>query len=272
MNNTPLKNIGRLTAFQLKNNKKAVIGWSIAVFAIMFMYMGLFESVKDMAQVKMDAMPKEMLSFVGMEEFSDMGNYVTYFGMIFNMLMIAVSIFAATFSANTIYREEKRKTIEFLNSLNVSRTEIYISKLICSFIALTVVAAMTAIPAIICGYAVGGETFSFVDCAAIIKISGFTPYVFLAFSIMTAGAVSSVNAPMAGSMAVLACYFIGYMGKLLEDKAQWLTYLSPFEMFSPQNAVAMESETLTAFGIYLAVCVLFIITGAVVYKRRDFKM
>ena len=272
MNNSAFKNICRLSLFEIKISKKTIIGWCIAIFSIVFMYMILFSSMKEMAEIKLQSMPEEMLSFFGMQEFSDMGNYVTYFGMIFNILMIAISIFAATYSANTIYREEKRKTIEFLYSLNVSRGEIYISKLIASFIAVTVVLLSALISSVICGYAVGGESFVLLDCMSIVGITGFTAYFFLAFSIMTAGALSSVNAPVTGSMAVLVFYCVGYLGTLLEEKAEWIKYISPFEMLSPKNALAFENETAVSMCVYLAVAVLFVIIGGVLYKRRDFKI
>lgn len=269
MENTALKNIGRLTAFDIKNNKKAIIGWSVAIFLIMTMYMSLFESVQEMAQMKLEAMPKEFLSFVGMESFADMSNYTVYFGIIYNVLMIAVSIFAATFAAGTIYREEQRKTIEFLNALNVSRTEIYISKLLCSFLAVSLVLFLGGTAALVCGKAVGGETFNFAKILKTICISGLTAYVFMAFSVFAGGASSKVSAPAVGAGAVLVCYVIGYLGKLLEDKGEWLRYFSPFEMFSPDNARALDDKTLIAIGIYFAVSVVFIVSGAAIYRKRD---
>ncbi len=148
-----------LVKFNLSVNKKQIIGWCIALFSFMFLYMILFPSVKDMAQVKLDAMPQELLQFVGISDMADMGNYVIYFGMIYNLILVAMSIFAVIFTSNLLYNEEKTKTIEFMYSLEVNKYEIYFSKLITSYLAIMLVVIATCSSAIICGYIGGGETF-----------------------------------------------------------------------------------------------------------------
>lgn len=136
MNSMSMKSIGRLIGFGLKTNRKKILGWCIAVFLITLIYMTLFPYVKDMAQMKFDTMPKEVMQLMGIEDMSYIGDYSSYFGTIYNLLLIAISVFMATFSVGLIVNEERNKTIEFLYSLEISRSEIFISKLIVSFIAL----------------------------------------------------------------------------------------------------------------------------------------
>ena len=271
MKNFSFSSTSKLAWFSIKLNRKQIIGWCISIFSIMFLYMILFPSVKDMAQIKIDAMPKELLQFVGMENFSDMSNFITYFGMIFNMILIAISIFAASFSANLIAKEEKSKTIEFLYSLEVNRSEIYVSKLFAAFFAILVVLCSGTVSSAIAGTINGGPTFIAVDFIQIVKVSGFTTFFFMAVSLMVSG-ISTRIGSMIGSMAVLVCYVLGYLSNLLGDKAEWLKALSPFELFSPQNAVALEMETLYALFIYFIISVCFVIIGGIVYKRRDFNI
>ena len=87
--------------------------WSAVLFGIMSMYMAFFSTMQEMAQVKFEMLPKEYLQLMGVEDISQMGNYVTFFGMIFNILIIIMSIYAVTFSMNLILKEEKNKTIEY---------------------------------------------------------------------------------------------------------------------------------------------------------------
>lgn len=272
MNKFSFSSAAKLAWFCIKNNGKQIIGWCTAVFSIMFLYMILFPSVKDMAQIKLDAMPRELLQFVGMEDFSDMSNFITYFGMIFNMILIAISIFAASFSAGLIYKEEKTKTIEFLYALEVSRSEIYVSRLIAAFFAVLAVLCSGVISTGICGAISGGETFVAADFIQIVKISGFTAFFFMAVSLMIAGISTRIGAPMIGSMTVLVSYLSGFLSRLLGEKGEWLSYLSPFEMFSPENALALEKHTIYTVMIYFALSVCFIFIGAVIYKRRDFNI
>ena len=262
----------KLTGFDLRNNRRQIFGWIITIFSVMVLYMILFPSVQDMAKMKIDAMPKEILQLFNMENMSDMSNYIVYFGVVFNLILIALCIFSATFSANIIFREEKTKTIEFLYSLEVSRTEIFVSKLITAFVANLSVLLAATVSTWICGAINGGETFVVIDFLQIIKVSGFCVFFFMAVSLMLVGITTKVGVSAVGSMVVLFCYLLGYLSKLLGTTAEWLIYFSPFELFSPEKATALKSNTLSELGIYFALAVVFVIGGGVVYKRRDFNI
>lgn len=271
MKNVDINNLMKLTKFELKIQKKLIFGWCISIFGIMFLYMVLFPSIKDLAQAEMEAMPKELLDLFGMGQFSDMGNYITYYGMIYNIILIAISIFATTFGANLLYKEEKSKSIEFLYSLEVSRSEIFFSKLLTGFIGLISVIICAIIPSLICGF-MAGDTFDIIDFMKISKMSSFTPFLFLALAFMISGISSKISGPTISSVVVLVSYMMGYLGTLLEDKAQWLKYLSPFESISPSNAIKMEDETMIVMGIYIIIMILFVIIGKTIYKKRDLNL
>ena len=130
---------GTLLLFSLKTKAKTILLWCIGLFCIMFLYMILFPSMKEMAQMKFDAMPKELMQFMGMESMQDMGNYMHYFGMIFQIWLIVISFFAASFSDGLIVQEEKRKTIEYLYAMPVSRFDIYFAKVATAFLAVLAV-------------------------------------------------------------------------------------------------------------------------------------
>lgn len=272
MRNFEFKNIIKLTSFDIKNNLFKIIGWSIAVFSIMFLYMILFPSIKDIAQVKIEVMPKELLQFMGMEEIQDMSNFIIYFGMIFNIVLIAISIFAATFSANLICREEKSKSIEFLYSLSVSRNEIYFSKVLTAFIGVYIVVFSAALSTFICGMINGGETFIASDFLQIVKISSFTAFFFITVSFLLAGITTKIGVPVISSMSVLICYMLGYLGTLLGDKSEWLLNFSPFEAFSPTNAINFSNDTLKILAVYLIIMTIFVVSGMIFYKKRDYNI
>lgn len=269
MCNFAFKNALKVAVFDLKTNRKQIIGWGIAIFSIMFLYMILFPSVKDMAQIKMESMPKGLLELFGMEDFSSMSNYISYFGMIYGIILIAISFFSVTFSANLLFREEKTKTIEFLYSLEVSRTEIYVAKLLTAFLANLLMVFAVAIAATICGFISGGNTFDLPDLFQIIKISSFTAFFFMSLGLLLAGSSAKIGTPVVGSMVVIASYLLGYLGTLLSDKAAWLKALSPFEQFSPSNALALSSDTMITLGVYFVIMIVFLGVGGLIYRHRD---
>ncbi len=267
-----MKNIMLLTAFQIKTNKKQIIGWTISIFAIMFLYMILFPSVQDMAQIKMDAMPEELMQFMGMDDFSDMSNYMTYFAMIYNMILIAISIFAAVLGAGVITKEEKSKTIEFLYAMEVSRVEIYISKFLTAYIGVMIVIMGAAISSIICGFINGGETFILMDMITMVKGSAIIPFVFLAVGTMIAGITTKVSGGSAGSVVVIVSYVLGFLSTMVSEELSWFKYLSPFEVLNPEVAVEMSTEVITAMCGYLIIMIVLVVIGGVIYNKRDFQI
>ncbi len=272
MKNVQLKNIGRLFAFNMYTAKKAIIGWTIVIFSFMTLYMILFPSVQDLAQVKVEAMPKELLQFMGMDSMADLGNFSSYFSTIFGIVLIAVSIFAATFSASLIVKEEKTKSIEFLNSLAVSRTEIYISKYLVATVAVTIVLAGAMITTMLCGTINGGDTFVMADIIASAKITSFTALLFSGISLMLAGISPKIGTGAVCSSVVLASYMLGYLGELLSDDVEFLLYFSPFITISAQKAIALADETFIALAIYVTVYVVAVVIGGIAYNKRDFKI
>lgn len=270
MSKYQLTNSLKLSSFDLENNRKMIISWSIAMFSFMFLYMILFPSIQEIAQVKMDAMPKELLEFVGMDNFTDMNNFVSYFGMIFNLALIAISFFAVTFGANLFLKEEKNKTIEFLSSLEVNRTEIYIAKLLTAFVAVISVLLASMIAVLICGVINGGENFSDIEVFIIVKMAGFTPFFFMALGLCLSAVSAKIGASVIGSMAVIFSYMSGYLGNILGEKALWLQYLSPFELFQPEHAQSPDGTILMALAVYIVLMFGMWIIGAMIYKRRDF--
>ncbi len=272
MKNIELKNIIKLCSFNLLTSKKTIIGWSVAIFCIMTLYMILFPSIQDLAQAKFDAMPQELMQFVGMENMSDMSNYVTYFGMIYNIILVAVSIFSATFSAGLITKEEKTKSIEFLNSLAVSRLEIYISKYITALIAVMAVLIGAIISTIACGFIGGGESFVLADIIAGAKFTSFSALLFGGIGFMFAGVSAKLGTGSVVASVVLASYMLGYLGELLADKAEWLTYFSPFIMLNVAEVIQLSDKTMLSIIVYFLVYVAALIVGGAIYNKRDLQI
>lgn len=267
MNKMSIRSIINVTKFNLKVNKNNIIGWFIAIFSIMFLYMILFPYIKDIGAAKMEMLPEDMLKLFGLNSLSDMYNFINYFGMIFTMILVAISIYSATFSAKLICKEEYNKSIEFLNSLNINRSEIYYSKVLTAFISVTIVLFGALSSSLIAGLINGGPTFILTDFITIVKISSISVYIYLAISFLISGITSKINVSSTSSIVVLASYMIGYLGVLLEKK--WIMYFSPFETLSSNNVLNISSNTIYVLLIYFVIIIASILLGNKFYKRRD---
>lgn len=272
MKDISLKNVIQFCKFNLYTTRKQIFGWTIAIAAIMVMYMILFPYVADMGEMKLETMPSELLELFGMSDEAVMTDYTTYFGMIYMLILVAVAIFASTFSAGLITREEKTKSIEFLSTLSVSRLEIYVAKYFTSTLAVTCVLAVAVISTIACGLFNGGETFDLMDIMLSAKTTSFTALFFGAIALFFAAFSPKTGGGSIGSMIVLASYMLGYLGQILGDKAEFLLNLSPFISFSVENSLAGGYDFWLTFAIYLLIYVVAIVAGGICYNKRDFQV
>lgn len=267
-----MKNFKTLFIFQLKTNIKPILIWSAVLFGIMSMYMFFFSTMQEMAQVKFEMLPKEYLQLMGVEEISQMSNYVTFFGMIFNILIIIISIYAVTLGIQILRKEEKNKTIEYLYSLAVTRKQIYFAKVLMALLAVLIVVLSTSLAGIIFGFLVGDDTFKLTDMIKIIKITGTVPFLFLSIGVAMSALSSKYSSNGLGSGIVMISYMLGYLAKILEDKAEFLKYFSPFELLSPTNVLNLSNETYIALGVIMLLILIFISLSSFAYNMRDYEI
>lgn len=267
-----MKNIVKLCKFNLFTERKNIIGWAVAISAIMILYMILFPNIKDIAQAELEAMPEEILQFMGMDKLTELADYTSYYGMIYGIILIPISIFAATFSARQITKEEKTKSIEFLNGLPVSRSEIYISKYITTLIAITTVILSANIFTIVCGLINGGETFQLDRIIKSVKLTSLIPLIYGGIAFFLAAFSNKIGSGPIASSVVLTTYMLGYLGELLGDKAERLKDFSLFISLDVKNSLDINSQVIKILVIYLIIYVLAILFGKMIYKKRDFKI
>ncbi len=269
MSNFDLSNIVILSKFQLNLKRRQILIWSLILSGLMFMYMILFPQLQDLAQVKMDALPKEMLQLMGSDSLSDLGVYNSYFKMVYAIILIAISIFISTFTSSLIVNEEKEHTIEFVYAQQVSKEEIFISKVIVSILSLLILMSSISVVVISCGYIVGGDTFDLKEIVKIISLSLMIPLIYFSVSILLSGVSSKIGLPSVSAMFVIVTYMFGYLGTLLEDKGELLRNLSPFELYSYESGL---SNINLKVMIGVSLIVVMTILGLRFYKKRDLNL
>lgn len=264
-----MSKIIELVKLQIKLKRKQIFLWTLIISSIMFMYMILFPYLQDLAQIKLDTLPKEMLQLLGTDSFEDLSNYNNYFSMVYKIIIVAVAVFIATFSSNLICDDEKNSTIEFLYSQPISRTEIYLSKVIVGLIAVITISLSVSLVVVVCGLLVGGDTFNFMNIVKALGASSMVLLLFMSIAITFAGISSKYGVSSVSSFIVLFTYMIGYLGVILEDKAEYLKWFSPFDIYSPSN---IHNQMPLRLLIGLVICILLLSIGLNAYKKRDFNI
>jgi len=124
---------------ELKINLKSFLIWTlilISVFLVVFlMYPSIInsENIKMMDEM-MQMFPEEMLKAFNM----DIASMDTAFGWLetegFIFVLLITGVYASILGSNIVLKEESDKTIEYLNSLPIKRSNILLSKVICGII------------------------------------------------------------------------------------------------------------------------------------------
>ncbi len=262
-----MKNIKTLSLFQLKIKRKQIIIWTLVLSAIMFMYMVLFPSLQDLASIKLESLPKEFLQLMGVEGFSDLSNYNSYFIMVYSIIIIAYTIYIANFSASIFQSDESDGSIEFIASQSLSRSEIYLSKLISSTVAVILPFIAISIVVILCGILVGSDTFVFSEITQTLIVSFLIPLLFMSLAICLSSSSYRYGKASLSIFVILITYLLGYLGLLLESKGEILRHLSPFEMFLISD---FSDLNIIALIITVLLSILLLVFGLINYNRRDY--
>ena len=265
-----MKNILKLTSFKLYLSRKTIMGFGLAILLITTLYMILYPSIRDIAQEELNALPKEVLQLFLMDKSSDLTNYTSYFSMIYSLVILGISFFASIFSFKIIKNEEKNKTIEYLNSLSVSRNEIYISSFLTSFISILIVVLISCLTVVSCGLINGGTSFNLKDILNVLSVICFIPFFFGGLSLFLAGISSKKIGIGYAYLIVIISYVLGYIGNLLNNNV--LTKFSPFITFNTNDILNINNSLIIMFLVYISICFIVLVIGNLVYKKRDFNI
>ncbi|MDD3171885.1 MAG: ABC transporter permease subunit [Bacilli bacterium] len=262
---------------EFKMRLKGTVIWLAFIVGIMFMYMFMYPLVEDIISEKMAAMPPELLQVFGMNGGVPLDNYNSYFAMIYQIIFIVLCCYCVSFGANALYEEEKMKSIEFLNSVKISRIEIYTGKFLVIAVNLMILIVGAIIATIIGGFAVSEGTMNLMAILSVYKLSGITLFFFVSLGFFLAAIFKRGTRPsMIGISILFGTYIIGYLGEIVGDKLDFLKMISPIHITAASPIMESNIGQGTADYNMLPVIILAIlmftllIGGAIMYKKRDF--
>lgn len=272
MSKIEFKNIWNITLFDIKCNLKYLLSWTLGLTTFVAIYMLFFPYVEEIGMAKLEVLPEEMLQLFNINDINEMSNYTSYFVMIYSLAMLVTSIFAVNLASTLLVKPEKDKTIEYLYSLTISRSEIYLSKLLTTSIWITIALYGMGFSGIICGALFNYDTYSFTDILLIIKYSAIIPYLFAFITICLGSIKTDLGSTSFGSFIIFVVYLIGYLGTLVGEKFVLLTYVSPFVTACSSDILSIDTNSVIAIAIYYFIAIFSLFIGYTFYKKRDIQM
>lgn len=185
----------------------------------------------------------------------------------FVFILLITGCYSAILGSNIILKEENDKTIEYLNSLPISRTEIVIKKLAVGLFYVIMLVLLTAI-----------SNYIFLALTSDIKLSEywllaisplFSSIVLYALSAFIASFMHKSKMMMGISLGlVFISYFLNMFAQL-SDKIEFLKYFSIFTLADTRNIIANNEMSIIYIFIAIILTIIFSFGTLFVYNKKD---
>ncbi|MBK5108798.1 MAG: ABC transporter permease subunit [Anaerolineales bacterium] len=252
-------------------NLKSVITWSVAIAALIFIFVSLFSSFATDAELLNEMManfPEELLMAFGMTSI-DLSTVLGFYSFAFLFAQICLAIQAANYGFSLVSIEERELTADFLLAKPVRRTQILTSKLLAALSGLTI----TNIVVWISSFAFiqifkGDRTYEPQNLVLLLLSILVFQLFFLTVGLVISLLVKRVRSVTPYAMALaFGMYVLSAFGSMLgESKIENIT---PFKHFEPQYIVQNAAYNLPLVSISFVVIVISLVGSYLLYSRRN---
>ena len=257
---------------ELKINLKSFIIWTsilIGLFLVVFLiYPSIINSANmEMIDEMMKIFPEEMLKAFNM----DISTIDSAFGWLktegFVFVLLITGIYSGILGSNILLKEESDKTIEYLNSVPVTRKNIVLNKILCGIFYIILMILIIGIFNFI-GLSLSGEF----DRKSYILLSItplFSSIVIFAICLFLSTFTHKTKKTLGISLGIVfVSYFLNVISEIGES-TEFLKYISIFTLADIRNVILNVS--INPILVVLAICitVIFMILTMICYEKKE---
>ncbi len=264
--------MNNLIKTEFKRNLKSLILWTVIVAGLALLMLLLFPAFEDIyadLEALLAGYPEGFLEAFGLGENGlEMDDIYGWFGVEGYLFVLLIgSVYAGLLGGGILAKEEDEKTIEFLLTKPVSRTEIYLGKLIVILLNLALLNIGVSIVLF-----VTFVSFDTIDWT-LWALYSFAPYIiqlifaslglFISVFVTKSRQVTSIALGF-----VIGMYVIDLISSLTES-AENLKYITPYEYVNAVSIVSDRQLDPLYMIISAIVIVLSIGLGLMLYRKKD---
>jgi ABC-2 type transport system permease protein len=257
---------------ELKRNKKSFLIWTGIFIVYNILIFSLYPAMADLGDNYLEIiqnLPDEFKAAFNADSL-DFSNIISYFGTYsYLYFLFAGSIYSMILGAGILSKEESDKTVEFLLSKPIKRRTVVTGKLACSLIYLFLFSVVFAASTFILVEIYKKSDYNF----KVLMLLSIAP-VLVFFMLSSIGMFISVFIVKAKSIypisisAAMGMFIIGVISKI-NEKADFLKYLSPFEYVASANIAANKTIDTVYLLIFAFTTAISIALTYVFYERKD---
>lgn len=257
---------------EMKINLKSFIIWTcilIGLFLVVFLvYPSIVNSENmEMMDEMMKIFPEEMLKAFNM----DISSIDSAFGWLktegFVFVLLITGIYSGILGSNILLKEENDKTIEYLNSVPVTRKKIAISKILCGILYIVLMVAIVGIFNFV-GLSLSGDfdkkTYILLSITPI-----FSSIVIFALCLFLSTFTHKTKKTLGISLGIVfASYFLNIISEMSES-TEFLKYISVFTLADIRNVIVDVSINPVMVILSIILTVIFIFLAVIHYDKKE---
>lgn len=257
---------------ELKINLKSFIIWTsilIGLFLVVFLiYPSIINSANmEMIDEMMKIFPEEMLKAFNM----DISTIDSAFGWLktegFVFVLLITGVYSGILGSNILLKEESDKTIEYLNSVPVTRKNIVLNKILCGLFYIILMIVIIGIFNFI-GLSLSGEF----DRKSYILLSItplFSSIVIFAICLFLSTFTHKTKKTLGISLGIVfVSYFLNVISEIGES-TEFLKYISIFTLADIRNVILNVSINPILVVLAMCITVIFMILTMIRYEKKE---
>ncbi len=258
--------------YEFRIKRKSILLWSLSLSGFFIFYMAFFPTlVKDSSAFEsiMESFPKELLSAMGLNRELSLASLLGYFSLTFTLIQLGLGIQSAIYGFSILSEEERELTADFLMTKPVSRTKIYLSKLIAAFLSLMITSLLVALGGwISLIFFNGNEPYETTHVILLFMTIPIFQLIFLSLGMVISLLFQKVRSVLSLSMGlVLGLYVVNSIKGLLDNEG--LGYFTPFHYFEPGDILRSGTYDLSLVLISFLIIGFSFIGSFILYHKRD---
>jgi ABC-2 type transport system permease protein len=256
---------------EFKNHIRSIIGWSVAIIAIMTLFMSVFSSFAADAEVMNEMLaqfPEELLSAFSMNNL-DMSTVLGYFGLSILFAQICVALQAANYGFGLVSVEERELTADFLLTKPVGRPKILSTKLLAALTGLAITNAVVWVSSfVLINMFRDGRPYDTGTLVLLLLSITFLQLFFLTVGLLISLFTRRIRNVTPYTMGlVFGMYVLSAFSGMLGEVA--IEYITPFKHFDANYIVRNGAFDTPLIYLSIAVIVISVVASYFLYDRRD---
>ena len=257
---------------ELKINLKSFIIWTfilIGLFLVVFLvYPSIVNSENmEMMDEMMKMFPEEMLKAFNM----DISSIDSAFGWLktegFVFVLLITGIYSGILGSNILLKEESDKTIEYLNSVPVTRKNIVLNKILCGLLYIVLMIAIIGIFNFV-GLSLSGD-FDRKSYMLLSITPIFSSIVIFAVCLFLSTFTHKTKKTLGISLGIVfASYFLNVISEMGES-TEFLKYISIFTLADIRNVIVNVAINPLMILLSIGITAIFMILAIIRYEKKE---